>query len=63
MGEVPLKILIEVDTPTAHPGVVTWRELIDTITAIAPVDHRTPILPGTRQTRAGSIHVISGDSD
>lgn len=52
-----MKIRILVQTPTRHPGVMTWRELIDTITEIAPVDHRTPILPGPRQTRPGSIIV------
>lgn len=56
-----MKIRIEVETPTRHPGVMTWRELIDTITDIAPTDHRTPILPGPRQTRKGSIIVESAD--
>lgn len=56
-----MKIRIVIDTPTRHPGVMTWGELIDTIDRIAPVDHRTPILPGVRQTRNGSIIVESTD--
>lgn len=52
-----MRIRIMVKTPTRHPGVMTWHELIDTINAIAPVDHRTPILTGPRQTQHGSIVV------
>lgn len=58
-----MRIRIEVETPTRYPGVMTWRELIDVIDSIAPVDHRTPILPGKRQTRHGSIVVESGESE
>lgn len=56
-------IRIDVETRTLYPGVMTWAELIDTVTACAPVDQRTPILEGSRQTRAGTIRVYADNED